>query len=72
MSPVNLRTKRLWRGGIESAAGMRNLRASLKKRLSTAQIEAAGVDPGARPETLDLESFAALSNTMDATRGNGG
>ncbi len=48
------------------AFGMRRktLRNSLKPLLSAAQIEAAGVDPGARPETLDLARFAALANKL--------
>lgn len=39
----------------------KTLRNSLRDLLDAGQIEAAGVDPGARPETLDLETFAALS-----------
>jgi 16S rRNA (adenine1518-N6/adenine1519-N6)-dimethyltransferase len=39
----------------------KTLRNSLQGLLDVAQIEAAGVDPGARPETLSLEAFAALS-----------
>ncbi|MFO1422937.1 MAG: 16S rRNA (adenine(1518)-N(6)/adenine(1519)-N(6))-dimethyltransferase RsmA [Candidatus Competibacteraceae bacterium] len=39
----------------------KTLRNSLRELLDAGQIEAAGVDPGARPETLDLEAFAALS-----------
>lgn len=40
----------------------KTLRNSLRGLLDTSQIEAAGVDPIARPETLDLAAFAALSN----------
>jgi 16S rRNA (adenine1518-N6/adenine1519-N6)-dimethyltransferase len=49
---------------VSLAFGMRRktLRNSLKPVLSGAEIEAAGVDPGARPETLDLAAFAALAN----------
>ena len=39
----------------------KTLRNSLQGILDVAQIAAAGVDPSARPETLDLEAFAALS-----------
>jgi 16S rRNA (adenine1518-N6/adenine1519-N6)-dimethyltransferase len=39
----------------------KTLRNSLRDLLDSAQIEAAGLDPGARPETLSLEAFAALS-----------
>ncbi len=52
---------------VSLAFGMRRktLRNSLKPVLSAAQIEAAGVDPGARPQTLDLAAFAALANRLD-------
>ncbi len=39
----------------------KTLRNSLQGLLEVAQIEAAGINPGARPETLSLEAFAALS-----------
>ncbi len=39
----------------------KTLRNSLRGLLDTTQIEAAGLDPGARPETLGLAAFAALS-----------
>lgn len=39
----------------------KTLRNSLRARLSAAAIEAAGVDPGARPETLPVSAFAALA-----------
>ncbi len=39
----------------------KTLRNSLRDLLDAGQIEAAGVDPGARPETLGLAAFAALS-----------
>ena len=40
----------------------KTLRNSLRCLLSAADIEAAGIDPGTRPETLALADFAALSN----------
>jgi 16S rRNA (adenine1518-N6/adenine1519-N6)-dimethyltransferase len=46
----------------------KTLRNSLDGLLDPAQIEAAGVDPRARPETLDLAAFAALSNTFLESR----
>ena len=51
---------------VSLAFGMRRktLRNSLKPVLTAAEIEAAGVDPGARPETLDLAAFAALANRV--------
>jgi 16S rRNA (adenine1518-N6/adenine1519-N6)-dimethyltransferase len=39
----------------------KTLRNSLRDRLDAATIEAAGVDPGARPEALGLEDFRALA-----------
>jgi len=39
----------------------KTLRNSLRGLLDAAAIEAAGVDPGLRPETLTLEQFAALA-----------
>nr|VFJ56420.1 MAG: dimethyladenosine transferase [Candidatus Kentron sp. DK]VFJ65386.1 MAG: dimethyladenosine transferase [Candidatus Kentron sp. DK] len=40
----------------------KTLRNSLRGWLTEDEIRAAGVDPGARPETLDIARFAALSN----------
>jgi len=42
----------------------KTLRNCLRGWLSPAAITAAGVDPGARPETLDLHQFANLSNQV--------
>jgi 16S rRNA (adenine1518-N6/adenine1519-N6)-dimethyltransferase len=39
----------------------KTLRNSLRDRLDAVAIEAAGVDPGARPEALGLEDFRALA-----------
>ena len=39
----------------------KTLRNSLRGTLTPEQIVAAGVDPAARPETLGLEAFAALT-----------
>ncbi|MEM8984609.1 MAG: 16S rRNA (adenine(1518)-N(6)/adenine(1519)-N(6))-dimethyltransferase RsmA [Pseudomonadota bacterium] len=38
----------------------KTLRRSLRTLLSTDAIEAAGIDPGARPETLSVDDFARL------------
>jgi len=43
----------------------KTLRNTLRGMLGTADIEAAGVNPGARPETLGLAEFAALSNRLE-------
>lgn len=40
----------------------KTLRNSLREVLDATQIKAAGIEPGVRPETLDLAAFAALSN----------
>jgi 16S rRNA (adenine1518-N6/adenine1519-N6)-dimethyltransferase len=40
------------------------LRASLKGLLTEAQIEAIGISPQARPETLSLEELCSLSNLL--------
>jgi len=42
----------------------KTLRNSLRGLLDAAAIEAAGVDPGARPETLGLAQFAALARAL--------
>jgi len=43
----------------------KTLRNCLKGILDTEQIESLGIDPGLRPEMLDIEAFAALSRLMD-------
>lgn len=43
----------------------KTLRNSLKSLLSAAEMEAAGIDPGLRPERLSVADFAALSNQSD-------
>jgi len=42
----------------------KTLRKSLRGQLGEAEIAALGIDPGARPETLDLARFAALANAV--------
>ena len=61
--PVAVRDERLFAEVVRRAFAQRRktLRNALRGWLDIAQIEAAGVDPGARPETLDLTAFAALS-----------
>ena len=44
----------------------KTLRNALSGLLDARQIEAAGVDAGARAETLDLAAFAALGNAVFA------
>ena len=44
----------------------KTLRNALRNYLGSEQIEATGVDPGARPETLSLLDYARLSNSREA------
>lgn len=44
----------------------KTLRNALRDLLSREEIEAAGIDPGARPETLAPQAFNALAQTLDA------
>ena len=46
----------------------KTLRNTLKQLLETKDIEAAGVDPGARAETLEVEQFVALANRLASRR----
>jgi 16S rRNA (adenine1518-N6/adenine1519-N6)-dimethyltransferase len=48
----------------------KTLRNSLRGRLDEAALDALGIDPQARPETLDLTQLAALANALHA-RGHG-
>lgn len=45
-------------------ARRKTLRNTLRARLSPAAISAAGIDPGARPETLPVSAFAALATAV--------
>ena len=62
-SPVVVRDESRFAEIVRRAFAQRRktLRNSLRDALDATQIAAAGIDPGARPETLDLEAFAALS-----------
>ena len=52
---------------IAQAFSMRRktLRNSLRKLVDASSMEKAGIDPGARPETLSLEQFAKLSHLIN-------
>jgi 16S rRNA (adenine1518-N6/adenine1519-N6)-dimethyltransferase len=52
---------------VARAFGQRRktLRNNLKGMLDTSAIEAAGIDPGVRPERLSLEEFARLAQALD-------
>jgi 16S rRNA (adenine1518-N6/adenine1519-N6)-dimethyltransferase len=43
----------------------KTLRNALKRRLSSAEIETCGIDPGARPETLSPRSFSELARAIE-------
>ena len=45
----------------------KTLRNSLRGQLSEADLEKLGIDPNARPETLDLSQFALLANALHDT-----
>jgi 16S rRNA (adenine1518-N6/adenine1519-N6)-dimethyltransferase len=42
----------------------KTLRNSLRGVLSEAELEGLGIDPNARPQTLDVTAFAALANAV--------
>ena len=44
----------------------KTLRNSLRGQLSESDLESLGIDPDARPETLDLTGFATLANALSA------
>jgi 16S rRNA (adenine1518-N6/adenine1519-N6)-dimethyltransferase len=52
---------------VKQAFGQRRktLRNAAGRLVDTAQIEAAGIDPGLRPEQLSVEQFARLSDQID-------
>ena len=57
---------------LSFAQRRKTLRNSLRDVLDATHIEAAGVEPGARPETLDLAAFAALSDALTVRRRQNG
>lgn len=63
-STVTVRDEQRFAEVVQRAFAQRRktLRNSLQGLLDAAQIKAAGVDPTARPETLDLAAFVALSD----------
>jgi 16S rRNA (adenine1518-N6/adenine1519-N6)-dimethyltransferase len=48
----------------------KTLRNSLKNIINSEQLESIGIDPIARPETLSLAQFVAISNTVNALDSN--
>jgi len=66
-SPVTIRDMPAFERLVSQAFSMRRktLRNCLKGLLDSSQIEAAGIDPGLRPETLGVAEFAALANLLE-------
>ena len=64
--PVTVTDEEVFRNVVRQAFGQRRktLRNTLRGLLDTDEISAAGIDPGARAETLDLAGFAALANRV--------
>ncbi len=62
--PVTLLDEALFATVVARAFGQRRktLRNSLRGLLEPAAMQQLGIDPGARPETLTLDEFAALAN----------
>ncbi len=65
--PVTVRSEVGLRRLVAQAFGQRRktLRNNLKPLLDSAAIEAQGIDPGRRPETLSLREFAALADAVN-------
>jgi len=65
--PVMIRDMPAFERLVSQAFSMRRktLRNSLKSLLDAALIEAAGIDPGLRPDTVGLAQFAALANLLE-------
>lgn len=53
---------------MRQAFGQRRktLRNNLKGRIDAAALEALGIDPGRRPQTLDVEEFVRIANHLAA------
>ena len=67
-APVKINDMTVFERLVSQAFSMRRktLRNSLKGMLDASMIESAGIDPGARPETLGLAHFAALSEILES------
>lgn len=67
-APVKINDMTVFERLVSQAFSMRRktLRNSLRGMLDASMIESAGIDPGARPETLGLAQFAALSEILES------
>jgi 16S rRNA (adenine1518-N6/adenine1519-N6)-dimethyltransferase len=65
--PVEIDSMPAFERLVSQAFSMRRktLRNCLRGLIEADRIEAAGIDPAVRPETLDLQQFAKLSNLME-------
>jgi 16S rRNA (adenine1518-N6/adenine1519-N6)-dimethyltransferase len=66
--PVAIGDMAVFQRLVTQAFSMRRktLRNCLRGMLDASMIEAAGIDPGLRPETLGLKEFAALSEILES------
>ncbi len=72
-APVDIVDESLFADLVRQAFSMRRktLRNALKRLVNGATIERAGLDPGARPETLTPADYAALTRTAALDRAQG-
>lgn len=58
---------------VRQAFGQRRktLRNNLKGRITAGELEALGIDPGRRPQTLGVEEFVRIANHLAASGGEG-
>ena len=66
-APVTIGSEQAFDQVVKQAFAQRRktLRNSLRGLLDDTAIHAAGIDPGLRPESVDLEGFAALSRQLN-------
>jgi 16S rRNA (adenine1518-N6/adenine1519-N6)-dimethyltransferase len=64
--PVHIEDMRAFERLLQQAFSQRRktLRNSLRRMIDAPNMEAAGIDPGARPETLGLKEFSKLANLI--------
>lgn len=65
--PIEVRDQHRFEELVRVAFSQRRktLRNSLRQLLSVEDMQAAGIDPGSRPETLTVADFARLSNRLE-------
>ena len=72
-APFSIPDHKAWRDVVAASFSLRRktLRNALRTLLPATDIEAAGVDPAARAETLSPQEFAALANGLSQRRATG-